>query len=225
MGNLIRAQKKGKSRRYRSPERRFKFFSEYRECSGEIIDIVRTIGRPLVKIKSDKGEFFMIAPEDVKVGDRIEIGGKAGTKTGNVLPLEKIPEGTPIFNIEGIPGDNGSFVKSGGGFGIIISKDKECVVRFPSKKTRSFDPRCRATLGSVAGGGRLDKPVVKAGIKHKIMKAKGKLYPTVSGCAMNPVDHPFGGKTKPGIPKSVSRNRPPGSKVGSIASRRTGRKR
>ena len=57
------------------------------------------------------------------------------------------------------------------------------------------------------------------------MKSKGKLYPIVSGTAMNPVDHPFGGKTKPGIPKNVSRNAPPGAKVGTIAARRTGKKK
>lgn len=221
----IRAQKKGKSKRYRSPKRRCKFVSEYREGKGEIVDIVRSIGRPMLKIKGNERNFFMIAPENVAVGDEIDVGKKAEIKNGNVLPLEKIPEGIPIFNIEGVPGDNGSFVKSSGGFGIILSRGKDCIVKFPSKKTRSFNLKCKATIGTIAGGGRVDKPIVKAGVKHKMMKAKGKLYPVVSGTAMNPVDHPFGGKTKPGIPKTVSRHAPPGAKVGTIAPKRTGKKR
>ncbi len=221
----IRAQKKGRSKRYRSPRRRCKFVSKYKEGKGRVVDIIHTIGRPLIKVKADKRNFFMIAPENIAVGDEVEIGGKAEIKNGNVLPLKEIPEGVPIFNIEGIPGDNGSFIRSSGGFAIIISKDKNCMVKFPSKKVRAFNPNCKATVGTIAGGGRVDKPVVKAGIKHKIMKSKGKLYPNVSGTAMNPVDHPFGGKTKPGIPKTVSRNTPPGAKVGSIAAKRTGKKK
>lgn len=222
---MIRAQKKGKSRRYRSPKRRYKAFSEYKEGKCKILDIINSIGRPMIKVEGKEGNFFMIAPENVSVGDEIEIGKNAEIKNGNVLPLEKIPEGVPIFNVEGVPGDNGSFIKSSGGFGIIVSKDKECVVKLPSKKTRNFNLNCKATIGTVAGAGRTEKPIVKAGIKYKMMRAKGKLYPIVSGVAMNPVDHPFGGKTKPGIPKNVSRSAPPGAKVGIIASKRTGRKR
>lgn len=221
----IRAQKKGKNKRFRVHKRRCKAVSEYRECKCEIVDIVHSIGRPMLKIKSDEKKFFMIAPENVAVGDKIEIGENADIKNGNVLPLKKIPEGIPIFNIEGTPGDNGLFIKSSGGLGIIVSKDKKCVVKFPSRKTRVFNLKCRATIGTVAGGGRVDKPIVKAGTKHKMMKAKGKLYPIVSGTAMNPVDHPFGGKTRPGIPKTVSRHAPPGAKVGSIAAKRTGKKK
>ncbi|UCG95569.1 MAG: 50S ribosomal protein L2 [archaeon] len=221
----IRAQKKGKSKRYRVPKRRCRHSSEYREGKGEIVDIIHSIGRPMIKVKSEKGTFFMIAPEGVAVGDKIEIGDRSDVRKGNVLPLDKIPEGTPVSNIEGVPGDNGSFVRSSGGFGIIISKDKECIIKFPSKKVKPFNLKCRATIGTVAGGGRPDKPIIKAGIKHKIMKAKGKLYPVTSGTAMNPVDHPFGGKTKPGIPKTVSRNTPPGAKVGSIAAKRTGKRK
>lgn len=221
----IRAQKKGKSKRYRIPKRRSKRISKYMEGEWEIVDIVHSIGRPLIKVKRGKETFFMIAPEDVAVGEKVNIGSGGEAKKGNVLPLEKIPEGIPVFNIEGVPGDNGSFIKSSGGFGTIMSKGRKCVIKFPSKKTRSFNLNCRATVGIVAGGGRLDKPIVKAGIKHKVMKAKGKLYPITSGTAMNPVDHPFGGKTKPGIPKTVSRHAPPGAKVGSIAAKRTGKRK
>ena len=81
------------------------------------------------------------------------------------------------------------------------------------------------TIGIPAGAGRKEKPFVKAGVMHYARKSRGKLYPRVSGTAMNPVDHPFGGKTKPGISKAVSRHAPPGRKVGSIAPRRMGKKK
>ena len=80
-------------------------------------------------------------------------------------------------------------------------------------------------IGTIAGGGRTEKPFLKAGTRHFRMKAKNKFYPIVSGISMNAVAHPFGGKgshTK-GRPTQASRNAPPGRKVGSIAPRRTGR--
>ena len=221
----IRAQKKGKSRRFRSPKRRGKIKSEYFEGEGKIIDIVHCIGRPMIKVEMEGKKFFMIAPENVAVGDEITIGENADPITGNVLPLKNIPEGLPIFNVESTVGDNGSFIKSGGVSGIILSRGKKCVVKFPSKKTIAINPNCKATIGIVAGSGRTDKPIVKAGIKYKMMKAKGKQYPVTSGTAMNSVDHPFGGKTKPGIPKTVSRHAPPGAKVGSISAKKTGKRK
>ncbi len=227
MGKRIRARRKGSNKRFRSPGHRRIGKPKYIEGKGLVVDIVHNIGKPLMKIRHENGSnFLMIAPENISVGDLIEIGESAQIAEGNVLPLGKIPEGTPIFNIEKVPGNNGTFIRSSGEFGFVVSKDKnKCVVRFPSKKTKELNLKCRATIGVVAGGGRTDKPFVKAGIKHKIMKSKGKLYPIVSGTAMNPVDHPFGGKTKPGIPKNVSRNAPPGAKVGTIAARRTGKKK
>jgi len=80
-------------------------------------------------------------------------------------------------------------------------------------------------IGVPAGAGRTEKPWVKAGKKWHAMHARGKLYPQTKGVAMNPVDHPFGGKTKPGKPKTVSRHAPPDAKVGSISPKRTGRKK
>ena len=83
---------------------------------------------------------------------------------------------------------------------------------------------CRATIGVVAGGGRKEKPFVKAGKKYHAMKAKAIKWPRVRGVAMNAVDHPFGGgrHQHTGKPTTVSRRMPPGRKVGHIAARRTG---
>ncbi|MFB6077302.1 MAG: 50S ribosomal protein L2, partial [Candidatus Nanohaloarchaea archaeon] len=96
-------------------------------------------------------------------------------------------------------------------------------VRLPSGEITEFDPDCRATIGQVAGGGRTDREFDKAGQKHHKAKAEGKQYPTVSAVAMNAVDHPFGGSTKPGRPKTVSHDASPGSKVGSIGASRSGK--
>jgi len=225
MGKRIRAQRKGLSRKYRSPKHKRKGTPYYRKGKGIVVDIIHEMGRPLMIVKMENGEKIkMIAPEGISVGDLIEIG-EGEPKIGNVLPLEKIPEGMPIFNIEGVPGDGGKYIRSSGSFGFITGKGKGCTIKLPSKKTKELNKNCLATIGNVSAGGRIDKPFIKAGIKHKVMKAKGKLYPVTSGVAMNPVDHPFGGRTKPGKSKSTSRNAPPGAKVGSISSKRTGKKK
>jgi len=84
-----------------------------------------------------------------------------------------------------------------------------------------------ATIGIVAGGGRTEKPFVKAGNKYHLKKAKGHYYPKVRGVAMNPVSHPHGGGAHQGPPRSttVSRHAQPGRKVGLIAARRSGRRK
>jgi large subunit ribosomal protein L2 len=97
-----------------------------------------------------------------------------------------------------------------------------CVVQLPSKKQMHIGASCRATIGIPAGGGRMTKPYAKAGKKFYAMRAVGRLWPKTSAVAKNPVDHPFGGKTKPGKSVTVSRFAPPGRKVGSLSARRTG---
>ena len=90
-----------------------------------------------------------------------------------------------------------------------------------------IDQRCRAMIGEVAGGGRLEKPFLRAGARHHAKRAAGRVYPRMRGIAMAAVYHPFGGgrHQHPGKSTSTSRNAPPGRKVGLIAPRKTGRKR
>jgi len=99
-------------------------------------------------------------------------------------------------------------------------------VRMPSGSTKWFNGQCRATIGIVAGGGRSEKPFVKAGKKYHKMKNTASNWPRVRGFAMNVIDHPFGGggHQHAGRPKTVSRGTSPGRKVGHIAARRTGRR-
>ena len=181
---------------------------------------------PLARIKhDDNSTSLIIAPEGIKLGQSITIGGN-DISTGNVAELKNIPEGTSIFNIECKPGDGGKFVRSSGVSARVIAKTSTKVtVLLPSKKYKDFHPECRACVGAAAGGGRPEKPFYKAGRKYFEMKAKNVYWPSVSGTSMNAVDHPFGGhkSSHKGKPTTAPRNAPPGRKVGMIRPRSSGR--
>ena len=96
----------------------------------------------------------------------------------------------------------------------------------PSKKEKKFNSKCRAIVGVIAGHGRLDKPIIKAGKRFHIKKAKSKLWPRTSAVKMNAIDHPFGsGRAKNPKSKIAKRNAPPGRKVGLLRPRRTGKRK
>ncbi len=200
-------------------------------CTGTVVDIAHSSmhSAPLAFVKYSDGEVVkMVAPDGIKVGDNVNSGASAAAEKGNSLPLRNIPDGTQIYNIEANPGDGGKFVRASGTFAKVISKtDKVVIVELPSKKQKEFQLECRATIGIIAGGGRLDKPLIKAGTAFFKMRSRNRFWPVVCGQSMNAVAHPHGGKrsSKKNYPFSVSRNTPPGAKVGSIASRRTGRRK
>ena len=100
------------------------------------------------------------------------------------------------------------------------------MIKLPSDKIKSVSKKAMATVGVVAGGGVTEKPLLKAGANYWKYKVKAKKWPTVRGVAMNAVDHPHGGGSHQSVSRSstVSRNAPPGRKVGHIAARRAGRK-
>jgi len=232
MGKRIIARARGKGGpRYRTPSHRYKGKVEYnlsKDISlGLVVDIIHDPGHnaPLAVVEFPDGTRRLhIAPEGLKVGDVINYW--SGFDIGSVLSLDKIPEGTKIFGVETFPGSGPKICRSSGSFATVVGKIKNKVrVRFSSGKVKELNEKCLATIGVPAGGGRKEKPWVKAGIKLQAMKARGRLYPRTKGVAMNPLDHPFGGKTKPGIPKSVSRHAPPGRKVGSISPRRMGKRK
>ena len=236
MGKNLIQQKRGKgSPRYRAPSFRYKgtaSFARYEEdktITAKITDIVHSSGHsaPLMELGYSNGEIGLLqAPEGIRTGDKVEMGKNAELKSGNILPLKSIPEGTSIYNIESNPGDGGKFVRASGAFAKIVTKMQDSiVVELPSSKRRTFLPECRAVIGIIAGSGRTEKPFLKAGNKFYAMKAKNKMWPIVSGTSMNSVDHPFGGSSShaKGIPTQSSRNSPPGRKVGKIAPKRTGR--
>ena len=126
-----------------------------------------------------------------------------------------------------MPGDGGKFVRSAGTFAKIVAKRGSMVsVLLPSKKQRDFDGNCRASIGIVAGAGRLEKPILKAGVKFYKMQAKNKLWPKVAGQAMNALSHPHGGSrtSKKNKPLVARRFAPQGANVGLIRPHNLGRR-
>ncbi|MEM4366527.1 MAG: 50S ribosomal protein L2 [Candidatus Anstonellales archaeon] len=234
MTKRIRSQRRGRgSKRFRSPGYRFVADIKLPEKEGkaQVIDIIDDPGRnaPLVEVMfEDFTRGYMIAPEGAAVGDVFEIGGNARPAVGNVLKLKDIPDSFYVYNIEKVRGDGGKMVRSAGSYAIILSKEGNYVyVKMPTKKILKIDGECRAAIGVVAGGGVLEAPLVKAGNSYFKFKAKGnRRWPEVRGVKMSAYNHPHGGKQHHvGKPTTVSRHAPPGSKVGHIAARRTGRRK
>lgn len=242
MGKRIITQRRGSGNpRYQSPSHRFKGRIEYpkpnefeKGIGGQIIELMNDPGRsaPLAKILLENfEEIKIIAPEGVREGDWIQLGGEPEDeiKPGYIIPVGQLMEGTRIYNIEKKAGDGGKFVRSSGGTAYIVSHDRKkgtTIIRLPSKKTTIVESSARASIGKVAGGGRKAKPMVHAGQIYHAKKARGKLYSKVKGVAMNAIDHPHGGSHKNiGKPTTVARNTPPGRKVGHIAAKRTGKKK
>jgi large subunit ribosomal protein L2 len=232
MGKRIIQQARGHgSGTYRVRKRAFRYELKYpAKLSGEgtVIKLIDSPGHssPLAKISYEKGIFYMPAFKGMIEGQKIKFEGKE-IKEGNILRLEHIPVKTQIYNIESRPGDGGVFIKSAGSYGTVNRiVGKYVYILMPSKKEKKFNKNCRAAVGMVAGSGRLDKPVIKAGKKYYIKKAKGKLWPRTSAVKVNVIDHPFGsGRGKNPKSKVAKRNAPPGKRVGLLRPKRTGKRK
>ncbi|MEM1735415.1 MAG: 50S ribosomal protein L2 [Desulfurococcaceae archaeon] len=196
---------------------------------GLVKNLVHDPGRwvPLAEIVLDNGTvFYTPAVEGLYVNQVVEIGPEARVSNGNILPLQNIPEGTQICNVEKTPGDGGKFARAPGSYAILLSKSGGvATVQLPSGKVIEVDARARATIGVVAGAGRVEKPMLKAGAAYHKWKVKARKWPRVRGVAMNPCSHPHGGGRHVRRPTTVSRTAPPGRKVGHIAAKRTGRRK
>lgn len=237
MGKNIIPQRRGRGTAvFRSPSKRYIGRVMHpgitnQNFNGMVTDLVKCPGHyaPVAELKYDNGEEgLMFAPEGMKVGDVVNLGSSVEIKSGNMTQLRNIPEGTMIYNIESKPGDGGKFCRTNGVFGRLVTKSGDSItVLLPSKKERRFSPDCRANIGIIAGSGRKEKPILKAGNMYYAKKARNKFWPSVSASSMNAVDHPFGGSSscRHKCPRQASRHAPPGRKVGSLAPSRTGRKR
>ncbi|MBW2991681.1 50S ribosomal protein L2 [Candidatus Woesearchaeota archaeon] len=236
MGKNLIQQARGKGGpTYRSPS--FNFRGDIRHpplsenvISGVVKDIVHCAGHsaPLIIVQYEKETLLNLAPEGIKVGDRIECGSGVNTKAGNILPLSDIPDGTIIYNIESVPGDGGKFARSSGGTARLISKyGNRAKVMLPSKREKTFLVSCRAAIGTPAGGGRTEKVILKAGNNYHKKRARNKLWPRSSASKMNAVDHPFGNSRslRKSKAKPTSRFAPPGRKVGMVRARRSGQRK
>jgi len=138
---------------------------------------------------ADGEKRYIIAPNRLKQGDKIEQGPNADIKPGNALPLKNIPVGTVVHAIELKPGGGAKMGRSAGAAIRVVAKDGGMAqLRLPSGEIRNVDARCRATIGEVGNAEQSNINWGKAGRK----RWKG-VRPTVRGVAMNPVDHPHGG--------------------------------
>ncbi|XP_011816701.1 PREDICTED: 60S ribosomal protein L8 isoform X3 [Colobus angolensis palliatus] len=226
MGRVIRGQRKGagsvfrthvKHRKGAARLRAVDFAERHGYIKGIVKDIIHDPGRgaPLAKVvfrdpyRFKKWTELFIAAEGIHTGQFVYCGKKAQLNIGNVLPVGTMPEGTIVCCLEEKPGDRGKLARPSGNYATVISSAS------------------RAVVGVVAGGGRIDKPILKAGRAYHKYKAKRNCWPRVRGVAVNPVEHPFGGGNHQhiGKPSTIRRDAPAGRKVGLIAARRTGRLR
>ena len=146
---------------------------------------------------ADGEKRYILTPEGLNVGDVIVSGPEASIQTGNALPLELIPLGTIVHNIELIPGRGAKMVRSAGNFAQVMAKEGNYVtVKLPSGEMRMVRKECMATIGSLGNAEFKNLSIGKAGRKRYM-----GIRPTVRGVTMNPCDHPHGGgegKTGPG---------------------------
>jgi large subunit ribosomal protein L2 len=198
--------------------------------TGEVVGIINHTGHtaPLMEILYDNfSTGYLLAPEGIRIGDKITICEKPAWSLGNVVKIGDVPEGIPVFNIESTPGDGGKFARAAGSSAYISAHTaSSTTVVMPSKAMVSLSNDCRAQLGILAGGGMSEAPLMKAGKNSYIMRTLNRTWPVIRGVKSNPVDHPFGGKQHhKGQGSMTGRNAPPGRKVGHIAARRVGRKK
>ncbi|KAI2803491.1 hypothetical protein RDWZM_001491 [Blomia tropicalis] len=245
MGRVIRSQRKGAGSVFKSHNKHRKGAPKFRaidfaERNGYIKGVVKEIlhdpgrGAPLAVVvfrdpyKYKLRKELFIAVEGMYTGQFVYAGRKATLQVGNVLPIGTMPEGTIICNLEEKAGDRGKLARASGNYATVVSHNpdtKKTRVKLPSGAKKVIQSANRAMVGIVAGGGRIDKPILKAGRAYHKYKAKRNSWPKVRGVAMNPVEHPHGGGNHQHIGKAstVRRDASAGKKVGLIAARRTGR--
>jgi large subunit ribosomal protein L2 len=173
---------------------------------GRIVSIEYDPGRTariaLVSYR-DGDKRYIVAPVGLKVGDVIESGPEAEVKPGNALPLQNMPNGTVIHNIELTPGRGGQIVRSAGASAQLMAKEGDyTLLRLPSGEMRRVLSRCQATVGQV---GNVENSLIKLGKAGRTRHRRRR--PQVRGVVMNPKDHPHGGgegKAPIGMPSPKS---------------------
>jgi len=245
MGRVIRGQRKGRGSIFRARVKhrvgaaRFRTI-DYAERRGYIKGVVEDIvhdpgrGAPLAKVafrntvRFGKDKELFVACEGMYTGQYIYCGSKSTLAVGNVMPVGNMPEGTIVCNVEEKAGDRGSLARASGAYALVVAHNQDTGVtrlKLPSGMKKIIPSTCRAMIGQIAGGGRTEKPLLKAGASYWKYKAKRNCWPKVRGVAMNPVEHPHGGGNHQhiGMASTVCRQASAGRKVGLIAARRTGR--
>lgn len=138
---------------------------------------------------ADGEKRYIIAPDGLKVGDTVMAGENAEIRVGNALPLERIPLGLMIHNVELYPGKGGQIARAAGVAAQLVAKEEGWgLIKMPSGELRKFKLNCYATIGQVSNQDHINISLGKAGRKRWLGRR-----PHVRGVAMNPVDHPMGG--------------------------------
>lgn len=221
MGKRIIQRARGKgSLTYRTKKKAFRISISYpTECGiGKVIKLLNVpcYSAPVAKIKVNNQIFYNIAACGLHEGQKVSINvGKI--EPGSIVKLENVPIGTDVFCLETEAGSGPKLVRSSGTAARVIKKELEGVyVLMPSKEEKLFAPNVRATIGTVAAGGRVEKPILKVGKAFHMARAiGGKIYPRTSAVKMNIIDHPFGSGRGKRIKSKISKRwAPPGRKVG-----------
>jgi len=138
---------------------------------------------------ADGEKRYILAPQDLKVGDQVIASRDADIKPGNSLPLQQIPAGTLVHNVELKPGKGGQLARAAGAYAQLMAKEgKQAHLKLPSGEVRMVPVECRATVGQLSNVEQENISLGKAGRKRWLGRR-----PRVRGVAMNPVDHPMGG--------------------------------
>jgi large subunit ribosomal protein L2 len=183
----------GHKRRYRLVD-----FKRQRDGLPAVVERIeydpnRTAFIALIKYK-DGQKSYILAPQRLNIGDAVMSGDNADIKPGNCLEMKKIPVGTIVHNIEMKPRKGGQIARSAGSYAQIVGRDAGYIMlRLSSGELRRFHADCRATVGAVSNPDQKNINLGKAGRSRWL-----GIRPTVRGIAMNPVDHPHGGRTNGG---------------------------
>ena len=184
----VRHQGGGNRQKYRIIDFKRNKDDMFAEVIGIEYDPNRSANIALIKYE-DGTLSYILAPQGLKDGDKVISGAKADIKPGNCMPIESIPVGTLIHNIELNPGQGGKMVRAAGQSAQLMAKEeKYSHVRLPSGEMRLVLTRCRATIGTLGNAEHENIKIGKAGRKRHM-----GIRPTVRGSVMNPVDHPHGG--------------------------------
>jgi large subunit ribosomal protein L2 len=147
-------------------------------------------------VRYEDGELsYILAPQRLRVGDKVVSGERADIKPGNALPLKNIPVGTIVHNVEIKPQAGGKLARAAGTFVQLVGRDTDyALLRLGSGEVRRVHLECLATIGAVSNPDQQNIVIGKAGRSRWLGKR-----PVVRGIAMNPVDHPHGGRTNGGM--------------------------
>ena len=184
----VRHQGGGNRQKYRIIDFKRKKDDMTATVIGIEYDPNRTANIALIQYE-DGEKAYILAPIGLKDGDKVVSGANADIRPGNCMPIESIPVGTMIHNIELNPGQGGKLVRAAGQEAQLMAKEGTYAhVRLPSGEMRLILARCRATIGTIGNADQENIKIGKAGRKRHM-----GIRPTVRGSVMNPVDHPHGG--------------------------------